>query len=101
MGKYVYQIQGALENAQRQFLGFRVLVCNKDYFSTADVPAEVFDKEITAYLQFRLKVTDSFDVRKLPYDVEQSIRVPLGRWLDRWVLENFYGNSSKSKSTNP
>ena len=46
MGKYVYQIQGALENTQGDFLGFRVLVCNKDLFASADVPAEVFDKEI-------------------------------------------------------
>lgn len=99
MTKYVYQIQGALENAERRFCGFRVLVCNANFIDIADVPAEVFHKETAAYIQFRLKVTDKFDIRKLPPTVENSIRVPLGRWLDRWVLENF-GNTSKPKDTN-
>jgi len=100
MTKYVYQIQGALENAVGKFCGFRVLVCNAYYLDVADVPAEVFPKETTAYIQFRLKVTDKFDVRKLPPSVESNIRAPLGRWLDQWVLNNFYGNTSKPKNTN-
>lgn len=100
MTRYVYQIQGALENAERRFCGFRVMVCNTYFFDTADVPAEVFDKETAAYIQFRLKVTDKFDIRKLPPSVENNIRAPLGRWLDQWVLDNFYGNTSKPKNTN-
>ena len=99
MTKYVYQIQGALENAERKFCGFRVMVANKDFFETADVPAEVFPKETAAYIQFRLKVTERFDIRKLPPTVETSIRVPLGRWLDQWVINNF-GDISKPKNTN-
>jgi hypothetical protein len=101
MTKYAYRIQGALENAEGKFCGFRVLVCNKDFFELADVPAEVFHKETSAYIQFRLKVTNKFDVRKLPPTVENSIRVPLGRWLDRWVLKNFNGSISTNKNTNP
>ena len=99
MTKYVYQIQGALENAERKFCGFRVLVANKDFIDLVDVPAEVFPKETRAYIQFRLKVTERFDVRKLPLSVEISIRAPLGRWLDYWVMKNF-GNFSESKGTN-
>jgi hypothetical protein len=99
MTKYVYQIQGALENADRRFCGFRVVVCNKDFFETVDVPAELFGKETRAYIQFRLKVTERFDIRKLPPTVEISIRTPLGRWLDYWVIKNF-GNISESKDTN-
>lgn len=101
MTKYVYQIQGALENAEGKFCGFRVLVCNAYHMDLADVPSEVFGKETVAYIGFRLKVTERFDIRKLPPSVESSIRVPLGRWLDHWVLNNFYdGNISKPKNTN-
>ena len=99
MTKYVYQIQGALENAEGKFCGFRVMVCNKEFFDIADIPAEVFNPETRAYIQFRLKVTERFDVRKLPATVQVSIRTPLGRWLDYWVLKNF-GNPCKSKDSN-
>lgn len=101
MSKYVYQIQGALENASRQFCGFRVLVCNPTHFDMVDVPAEVFDTETRAFVRYRLLVSEKFDIRKLPHTVETKIRAPLGRWLDQWVLENFYGNPSNPKSTNP
>ena len=100
MTRYVYQIQGALENAAGKFLGFRVLVCDLDYFDIVDAPVEVFDRETAKYIEFRLKMTERFDVRKLPPSVENNIRAPLGRWLDRWVLENFHGNTSKSKNLN-
>lgn len=100
MTKYVYQIQGALENAAGKFCGFRVMVCNSLYFDVADAPVEIFDKETARYIEFRLKLTEKFDVRKLPPSVENNIRAPLGRWLDRWVLDNFYGNTSKPKNLN-
>jgi len=99
MTKYVYQIQGALENAERKFCGFRVLVANKDFMDLADVPAEVFPKETSAYIQFRLRVTERFDIRKLPPSVESSIRMPLGHWLDYWIMKNF-GNPCKPKNIN-
>jgi hypothetical protein len=100
MTKYAYQIQGALENAEGRFCGFRVLVGNADFMDLADVPAEVFSKETAKYIEFRLKITAKFDVRKLPPTVENSIRVPLGRWLDKWVLNNFNGDSRKTKNIN-
>lgn len=98
MDKYVYQIQGALEDSNGKMQGFRVLVCNLYYFDSVDVPKKIFDKEIIKYLEFRFKVCDHLDMAKLPYGVQNNIRAPLGRWLDKWVQENFYGNSSKSKS---
>ena len=102
MSKYVYQIQGALEDAAGKFKGFRVLVCDLYNFESVDVPVEVLDNETAKYMEFRLRVTTKpVDIQRLPYDVQNRIRAPLGRWLDRWVLENFYGNSSKPKSTNP
>ena len=102
MSKYAYQIHGALENASGMFCGFRVLVCDLNYFETVDVPVEIFDRETSKYIQFRLRLTkDALDVRRLPYKVQRAIREPLGRWLDRWVLENFYGNSSNKQSTDP
>lgn len=100
MNKYVYQIQGALENAQGKFCGFRVLVCNAFYFDSADIPVEVFDHETVMYMQYRLKLTEKIEMTKLPIKVQNDIRAPLGRWLDKWVLDNFYGDTSKSKSTN-
>jgi len=100
MNEYVYQIQVALENATGKFCGFRVLVCYVYYFDSADVPAEVFDHETILYLQYRLKISETMDIRKLPVKVQNDIRAPLGRWLDQWVLDNFYGNTSKPKSIN-
>ena len=101
MSKYGYQIQGALENEQGQFKGFRVLVCDLYNFDSVDVPVEIFDKETVLYLQFRLKVTTSTpNIKNFPISVQNRIRTPLGRWLDQWVLKNFYGNSRNAKSTN-
>jgi len=101
MSKYVYQIQGALESADGRFHGFRVLVCDLHNFNSVDVPVEVLDNETAKYIQFRLKCTKgAMDIAKLPYGIQNKIRAPLGRWLDQWVLENFYGDYSKSKSLN-
>ena len=88
-----------MENAEGRFCGFRVLVGNANFIDIADVPAKVFSKETAKYIEFRLKVTARFDVRKLPPTVENSIRAPLGCWLDYWVIKNF-GDISKPKNTN-
>jgi hypothetical protein len=101
MNKYVYQIQGALENEQKKLCGLRVLVCNAFYFDSADVPVEILDHETVRYLEFRLKIIHHLDINKLPRSVQKKIRDPLGIWLDRWVLENFYGNTGKRKDSNP
>lgn len=102
MNKYVYQIQGALESATGEFLGLRVLVCDLHNFDSVDVPREVLDKETAAYLQFRLRLADTtLNIQKLPNGVQNKIRMLLGKWLDRWVLENYYGNTSNAKGTNP
>ena len=100
MNDYAYQIIGALENAQRQFTGLRVLVCTDTQFETLDVPVEVLDKNTRDYIQFRLKLTHGFEIQKLPKEIQNGIRAPLGRWLDFWVLENFYGDTSKPKDIN-
>jgi len=101
MSRYVYQIQGALEDASGRLRGLRVLVCDLYNFESVDVPIEILDRETARYLQFRMNVTESApNIAKLPYSVQNNIRVPLGRWLDRWVLTNFHGDSIKSTNTN-
>ena len=100
MNEYVYQIQGALEDSNGRLRGFRVLVCNLHYFDSADAPVDILDKETAKYIEFRLKVCEYLDINRLPVEIQNKIRTPLGRWLDQWVLDNFYGNSSKSKSPN-
>lgn len=101
MSKYVYQIQGALENPQGKFLGLRVLVCDAYNFDSVDVPVEVLDSETAKYLQFRLSITaETINIKLLPVGIQNKIRTPLGRWLDQWVLENFYGDNRKHKDTN-
>ena len=101
MNEYVYQIHGALENAQGHFLGLRVLVCDLNNFESVDVPSSILDKETKKYLQFRLKVTtQALDIQRLPVQIQNRIREPLGRWLDYWVTKNFYGSISKSKDIN-
>jgi hypothetical protein len=101
MNEYVYQIQGALEDSDGVLRGIRVLVCTLTHFDSADAPIEILDKETARYIEFRLKVCDYLDINRLPVQVQNRIRTPLGRWLDQWVLENFYGDISKSKSPNP
>lgn len=100
MNDYAYQIKGALEDAQGTFHGLRVLVCDLNNFDLVDVPAEVLSRDTVAYITYRLKVTDVIDINKLPYKIQNDIRAPLGRWLDHWVLKNFYGDNSERKSTN-
>jgi hypothetical protein len=91
MSKYVYQIQGALEDRAGKFLGLRVLVCDALHFDSVDIPVEVLDAETAKYMQFRLSITaETVNIAKLPVEIQNRIRTPLGRWLDHWVLNNFY-----------
>ena len=102
MDKYVYQIQGAMETANGEFIGFRVLVCDLNNFESVDVPATVIDRETRKYLEFRLQLTDqALNIQRLPAKIQDNIRAPLGRWLDYWVVKNFYGNTSNTKGINP
>jgi hypothetical protein len=101
MSQYVYQIHGALENAQGQFKGLRVLVCDLYNFDCVDAPVEILDNETAKFIQFRLKVTSQpLDIQRLPVLIQNRIREPLGRWLDDWVYKNFNGNTSESKDIN-
>jgi len=101
MSKYVYQIQGALESEDGVLRGLRVMVCDLYNFDSVDVPIAVLDKETRAYLKYRLMVTEAINIQQLPIRIQNNIRAPLGRWLDRWVLDNFHGDSSERKSINP
>lgn len=102
MNKYAYQIQGALENSIGQFVGLRILVCDVNNFDSVDVPAAILDRETRRYLEFRFGLTDgALNIQNLPVKVQNNIRAPLGRWLDRWVLENYYGDTSDRKGVNP
>lgn len=83
-------------------MGLRVLVCDANYFESVDVPVEVLDSETSKYLKFRLSITaEAINIQKMPVEIQNKIRAPVGRWLDQWVLENFYGDTSNRKSTNP
>ena len=100
MSKYVYQIQGALEH-QNKLAGFRVIVCDANNMELVDAPIEILDSETVKYLQFRLSITaEAMNIKNLPIGIQNRIRAPLGRWLDYWVCNNFYGNISNTKSTN-
>ena len=84
-----------------KFIGLRCLVCNVDFLDMVDVPVEVLDHNTYKYMQFRLSITaEALNIQSLPVGIQNRIRAPLGRWLDHWVLENFYGDTSNRKSTN-
>ena len=92
MNNYVYQIKGALESPAGKLKGLRILVCDLYNFDEADAPIEILDNETVKYLEFRLKLTDdALIIQCLPVKVQNNIRIQLGKWLDRWVLDNFYG----------
>lgn len=99
MDKYVYQIQGALENATGEFKGLRVLVCDLHNFDSVDVPVSILDKETAKYIQFRLACTKAaMNIAKLPFKIQDNIRAPLGRYLDQWVRENYHGEKVGRKT---
>ena len=102
MNNYVYQIKGALESPAGKLKGLRILVCDLYNFDEADAPIEILDRETVKYLEFRLKLTDdALIIQCLPVKVQNNIRIQLGKWLDRWVLDNFYGDTSNAKGVNP
>lgn len=101
MNDYAYQIQGALESADGNLTGLRVLVCNVNNLESVDVPIEILDRGTIAYLKFRLSLSDKLNIQRLPVRIQNRIRSPLGRWLDKWVLKNFYGDTEQRKSINP
>ena len=98
MSDYAYQIQGALENEQGRFCGLRVLVCDPNNFDSVDIPRNVIGSEVAQYLQYRLKLSGHIEIQKLPTRVQVVIRTTVGAWLDHWVLENFHGDNSNTKS---
>lgn len=89
--RYAYRIQGLLEGKDKKILGFRVFVTTSDYFDTVDVPAQIFNKELLAYLKYRSMVCDHFDIRKLPATLQMDIRGPLNNWLDNWMAHEYKG----------
>jgi hypothetical protein len=95
MTKYVYQIQGALENADGKFSGFQVFVGVENIVQILTVPPEEFERETKSYIEYRLQLTEGFDIRKLPPTVEMDIRMPIEHWLDDWINYNFYGDISE------
>jgi hypothetical protein len=99
MTKYAYQIQGALEDPNKNIRGFRVLVCTVDYLNTVDAPVEIFDKDTLEYLKYRFSICEYMNIQKLPISIQNKIRGPLGKWLDKWVLENINGDTINRKST--
>ena len=101
MNDYAYQIKGALESVSGRFYGFQVIVCNASRLETVNVPATILDQETIKYMEFRLKLTrQSINIQRLPIKVQNKIRVPLGNWLDKWVLKNFYGDYSNKQDLN-
>lgn len=102
MNDYAYQIKGALESASGRFYGFQVMVCTASRLETVNVPAVILDKEIIKFIEFRMGITSTpMNIQRLPIEVQNKIRVPLGNWLDKWVLKNFYGDYSNKQSINP
>ena len=101
MNDYAYQIKGALESASGRFFGFQVIVCNASRLETINVPATVLDPETVKFLEFRMRLTTTpINIQRLPTSVQNKIRVPLGNWLDKWVLKNFYGDYSNKQDLN-
>ena len=97
----MYQIQGTLENYNGKLTGLRLLVCDLHNFDMADAPISILDKETIRFLEFRLKLSnDALVIQRLPHIIQNKLRIPLGKWLDQWVLENFYGDTSNRKGVN-
>ena len=85
---YGYQITGVLEMPGGEIKGFRVLLCTLHHFETVDVPSHIFDKSVLAYIKFRTSLPSTLDIRKLPVEIENRIRFPMNKFLDKWVATN-------------
>lgn len=83
---YVYQIKGVLEKPNKEIGGIRVAVCSATVLDFVDVPASIFNKELLAYLKYRLAVNNYVDVRKFPDKITNQLRTPLNAYLDNWIL---------------
>lgn len=85
---YVYQIKGILEKPNKEIAGIRVAICSAELLDHVDVPASIFEKELLAYLKYRLAVNNYVDVRKFPVKIENQLRAPLNAYLDNWILSS-------------
>lgn len=83
---YVYQIKGVLEKPNQEIGGIRVAICSADILEYVDVPASIFEKELLAFLRYRLAVNNYVDVRKFPDKITNQLRDPLNAYLDNWIL---------------
>lgn len=83
---YVYQIKGIMEMPNKDIGAIRVAICTADILEHVDVPASIFEKELLAYLKYRLAVNNHVDVRKFPDKITNQLRTPLNAYLDNWVL---------------
>lgn len=98
--RYQYQIKEVLKTSRGLISGFRVLVVVEDLeHHMVDVPAEIFEYETLVYFRCRLKMYQKVDIQKLPLSVQYKIRMPLGHFLDLWVLTENNGYYSKRKNT--
>jgi hypothetical protein len=87
---YVYQIKGIMELPNKEIGAIRVAICSVDILDYVDVPAAIFNKELLAYLKYRLAVNNYVDVRKFPDKITNQLRTPLNTYLDNWVLSSSF-----------
>jgi hypothetical protein len=98
--RYTYKLKSFMHNKELGPIGFCVLVMTDNYFYEVDVPADIFDPEIMAYIKFRLKLSQNMEVLNLPPDVQAGLREPLGLFIECWILENEDGDSSDGEDFN-
>jgi len=84
---YAYQIKGLLEKPDKSIGAILVMICTPTAFEEVQVPASVFNKEILAFLRYRIAVNDFMDINKLPWDIIKKIRGPLNQYLDDWIAD--------------
>jgi hypothetical protein len=98
--KYTYKLKNFLYNKELGPMGFCVLVMTNNYFYEVDVPADIFDPEIMAYIKFRLSISHNMEISRLPPDVQDGLKEPLGFFIECWLLENEDGDSGGPEDFN-
>lgn len=98
--KYTYKLKSLLTDKELGPIGFCILVMSDNYFYEVDVPAEIFEPSLMAYIKFRLSISQMMDVNKLPPKLQEDLKIPLAFFIECWLLENEDGDSSGPEDFN-
>ena len=81
------KIVGMLEDSSSRFIGMMVEAYWQNEKHSVRVPITDFSDELIAYMRFRLMIPATPAIQKLPIKIQNLIRVPVDRHMERWIRD--------------